>query len=865
LTSLGGLQRSEETMQILTPGTRIGQYEIASRPMMGGMGVVYFALDHSNNGRPVAIKTFRPELLPDRTARDRFLREGTAWIELGSHPHIVRCYTVEYIDPTAFLVLELIAKEQNMPDASLRSWLVPGQPLPLEQALLFALQIARGMQYATEKIPGFVHRDLKPENILVGTDKLPGTNINRLRVTDFGLVKTIASGGRPVLLKATEELEPNQIQFTRGIGTPLYMASEQWKGEPVGVFTDVYAFGCMLYEMLCGQPAIEGKTISELQKSHCDGRIRSLSENLPKALGKLIAKCLALNSTERFLNWKDVLNELEQAYTVYSGMDVPQVRPYTEVGHEQLVQESFSYIALGVSYQDIGKVDVAAEYLEKALKTARVNRDRQGEIAALGNLGNTYGLLGDTKQAISCFEQSLKLAREIGERQWEGIVLNNLGGAYKNLGDARLAISFYKDALEIHREVGNLYGEGSSLNVLGMAYADIGDLQKAIQYYEQALVIIRNIGNKREEGNILNNLGKAYRNLGEVKKAIIYYEKALLIARSVSDRHGEGAALGNLGVSYFHIGNINGAIELYKQQLIITQEIGDQTGEGSALNNIGDAYRTLGKAKQAIEYYEKALVIFHKVSDRRGEGSVIGNLGNAYADLGKSKQAIDYYEQQLVFTREVGDLRGEGNALGNLGAVYLEIGSIQQAVTYCEKAIIIQREIGDRLGEGNSLGNLGSAYLNNGETQQAINYYEQAISVKREIGDFNGVATISFNTAILYARLNDVTLALPRAREAALIWKQIGSPDAKSAQQLYSELQKMNIPVQTNPAQAAFDAFQLANSLQDMQAAVKQYPAMANRGFIQALEEFITEEVRPEDKPRFKQHLEWLHQIASQE
>lgn len=66
------------------------------------------------------IKTFRPEFLPDRAARDRFLREGTAWVELGNHPHIVRCYEVKYIDPTAFLVLELIAQEQNMPDASLR-------------------------------------------------------------------------------------------------------------------------------------------------------------------------------------------------------------------------------------------------------------------------------------------------------------------------------------------------------------------------------------------------------------------------------------------------------------------------------------------------------------------------------------------------------------------------------------------------------------------------------------------------------------------------------------------------------------------------------------------------------------------------
>src|SRR5512147_2249047 len=209
-------------MQTYPPGTRIGPYEIASYPMMGGMGVVYFALDHGNDGRPVALKTFRPELLPDRAARDRFLREGTAWIELGSHPHIVRCYKVEYFDPTAFLVLELIAKEQNMPDASLRSWLIPRRPLPIEQALLFALQIARGMQHASEKIPGFVHRDLKPENILVGADRLPGTNINRLRVTDFGLVKTIVDSDVSGKASNEEKIKPDQIQFTRGVGTPLY-------------------------------------------------------------------------------------------------------------------------------------------------------------------------------------------------------------------------------------------------------------------------------------------------------------------------------------------------------------------------------------------------------------------------------------------------------------------------------------------------------------------------------------------------------------------------------------------------------------------------------------------------------------------
>ncbi len=178
-------------MQFYPSGTRIaGRYEVAGRPLMGGMGIVYLCFDHQEQ-RPVALKTFRPEFLPDRAARDRFLQEGETWVRLGKHPHIVRCYEVfqDSPRPEVYLALELIAKEEGRRDASLRAWLTPGQPLPAEQALLIALQIARGMTHAAETIPGFVHRDLKPENVLVGADRLSNAAINRARVTDFGLVK----------------------------------------------------------------------------------------------------------------------------------------------------------------------------------------------------------------------------------------------------------------------------------------------------------------------------------------------------------------------------------------------------------------------------------------------------------------------------------------------------------------------------------------------------------------------------------------------------------------------------------------------------------------------------------------------------
>jgi serine/threonine protein kinase len=642
-------------MQTYPPGTRIGQYEIASRPMMGGMGVVYFALDHGNDGRPVALKTFRPEFLPDRAARDRFLREGTAWVELGSHQHIVRCYEVEYFDPTAFLVLELIAKEQNLPDASLRSWLIPGHPLPIEQALLFALQIARGMQYATEKIPGFVHRDLKPENILVGADKLPGTNINRLRVTDFGLLKTIADGDVILTTNNVEELKPTQVQFTRGAGTPFYMAPEQWKGEPVGVFTDVYAFGCIVYEMLSGQFAANSESIIELQSSHFNRSHRLIPASLPQNIEALIVKCLALEPIQRYVNWNKITDEVERAYSQYSGLSVPRLDEITDLSHKEQMQAGRSYNAIGTSYLHMGKTDMAIGYFEKALVMAREVGDLIWAGYALGNLGNAYLNLGDAHRAIKFFEQCLELYRETGARHGEGKTLGNLGVTYARLGDVRRAIGYYEQQLVISREIGDRLGEGAALGFLGSAYADIGETRRAIGYYEQGLAIEREIGDRRAESKTLGALGNVYADLKESQKAIGYYEQDLEIANEIGDRRGQGSALGNLGIIYDELGDIQRALEFYEQCLVVHRETGDRHGEGIVLGNLGNAYRALDNTKQALEVYEQALIIRREIGAEHLVASVLFNMASLYSQQGENDSALPLAQEAAQIWLQIGN------------------------------------------------------------------------------------------------------------------------------------------------------------------------------------------------------------------
>jgi len=789
-------------MNTYPPGYRIsGQYEVASRPLMGGMGIVYLCMDIEND-HPVALKTFKPEYLPDRAARDRFLREGTSWVNLGSHPHIVRCHGVEHVGDgrEVYLVLELVAQEPGREDASLRSWISPGQAMPVEQALLFALQIARGMSHACSVLPGFVHRDLKPENVLVGADYLTGTTLNRLRVTDFGLAHTL-EGGADSLTPEGEQLTDQALgrhRLTHGIvGTPRYMAPEQWLGQPVGVFTDVYALGCILYELLSGQAAVRGHTITELQEGHCRGKHEPLPVPLPQPVKDLVERCLTVRGEERFDNWETLSAALEQA----AGQSLPPVSADT-LSREERINAGWAFNAMGLSYQDIGKADVAQSYFERALAIGKTEGQDTLQCAALCNLGNAYVQLGDARRTIGYHEQALSISREIGDRRVEGGVLGNLGIAYRQLGDARRAIGFFEQALAIHRWIGNRPGEGADLGNLGAAYFQLGDARRAIGYHEQALAIHREIGDRRGEGKSLCNLGNAYAQLGDVRRAIGYFEQALAIHREIGDRPGEGVALGNLGSAYLDLGDARRAIGYYEQALAIDREIGDRRGEGSDLGNLGNAYAQLGDARRAIGFFEQALAISRESGDRRVEGSDLGNLGNAYRQLGDARRAIGFFEQALAISRESGDRRVEGSVLGNLGLAYFNLGDARRAIGYHEQALAIDREISDRRGEGADLGNLGNAYADLGDARRAIEFFEKALAIYREIGDLNGIATDLINMALLYAQQGDVNRALPLAQEAARAFAQIGHPEyTQKAQQLVAELQSGQ-PVSSGPSPA---------------------------------------------------------------
>jgi eukaryotic-like serine/threonine-protein kinase len=284
----------------MVPGTVLGSYEIVSLLGAGGMGEVYRARD-SRLGRDVALKVLPPALADDPERVARFQREAQLLASLN-HPHIGAIYGLEQSPSARFLVLELLE------GGTLAQRIEPG-PMPVDEAIEIARQIALALQAAHDK--GVVHRDLKPSNVAF-------TAAGDVKVLDFGLAKLGDSGERPITSTSLSPTITSPALMT-GVGTLLgtaaYMAPEQAKGKPADKRSDVWAFGCVLYEMLTGRRAFEGDdiadTLANVLKIEPDWNQLPLA--LPPAIRVLLRRCLAKDARHRCGDMAAALILLEES------------------------------------------------------------------------------------------------------------------------------------------------------------------------------------------------------------------------------------------------------------------------------------------------------------------------------------------------------------------------------------------------------------------------------------------------------------------------------------------------------------------------------------------------------------------------
>jgi serine/threonine protein kinase len=280
------------------PGGKIGQFRIESELGRGGMGVVYLAHDTKLN-RQVAIKNLPPELIANPDVRSRFSREARILASLN-HPNIATIYEeLEEGEGASYLVLEYV------PGDTLSERIVPGG-LKLEETLSFALQIAEAVAAAHEK--GIIHRDLKPGNIKI-------TPEGKVKVLDFGIARTVSS--EPIAQRSTV------TELGRIIGTPAYMSPEQVRGQEVDRRSDIWSFGCVLYEMLTGRVPFEGETGSDTLAGilEREPEWHALPKNTPTNIQILLRRCLEKDRRRRLQHIGDAAIEIRET------LNVPAVAP----------------------------------------------------------------------------------------------------------------------------------------------------------------------------------------------------------------------------------------------------------------------------------------------------------------------------------------------------------------------------------------------------------------------------------------------------------------------------------------------------------------------------------------------------------
>jgi serine/threonine-protein kinase len=288
----------------LSNGTMLSHHEISSLLGKGGMGEVYRAKDQKL-GRDVAIKVLPEEFAKDADRIARFQREAKLLASLN-HSNIASIYGLEESDGTHFLVLELIEGD-TLADRLKRG------AIPVEDALKLALQIAEALEAAHEK--GVIHRDLKPANIKVTPD-------GKVKVLDFGLAKAFAGDQAEVNLSHSPTLSEAATLQGVILGTAAYMSPEQARGKPVDKRTDIWAFGCVLYEMLTGKAAFQGEDVTDILAAVVKSGVNLdlLPANIHPRIREVIIRCLQKEQRKRYGGIGEAQYEIEQALADPSGV-----------------------------------------------------------------------------------------------------------------------------------------------------------------------------------------------------------------------------------------------------------------------------------------------------------------------------------------------------------------------------------------------------------------------------------------------------------------------------------------------------------------------------------------------------------------
>lgn len=676
------------------PGERIeDRYEVA-QVLRGGMGVVYLCYDHADR-MPVAIKSFQSRFFGNEQAVKRFEQEAWIWTRLDKHPNIVQARIIKTIRERPHIFLEHVSGPEGL-GSDLRSWIEHNR-VRLPQALTFALHVARGMQHATDKVSGLVHRDLKPANILVTHDEVA-------KVTDFGLVRSVDMTDVP----APDDDNGDINRLTRGgaiVGTAPYMSPEQCQALEVDARSDIYAFGCILYEMLAGRPVFDARKFHTWVTAHLTETPHippDVSIDIPGELGALVLACLEKDPENRPQNWGQLVDELSGIYESVIG-EPP------EIARSAARMEAHELMDKGYSLTELGRAEEALDAYDEALAL-------QPDYAwAWARKGRTLRLLARYPEALEAFEQAIEFSPDYGWA-WngKGIVLERMAryedalGAYQraaelkphdvwplyNQADILQSMGRYDDALPLLDQALKVDPmHAHSWAKRGQIFRLLNQDQDAVKAYEVALRF------QPDYGWASNGLGLALKALGRHQEALTAFQNA---ARDVP---GEVWHWYNQVETLVDMGRYDDALAPAQRAVNVDPD------HAYSWAKLAQVHRYLHRYDDALYAYDRALEL------SPGYGWAWNGKGIVLERLGQYEAALTCYDQAAqVSPDDVWHWYNQGNTL-------LQLDRYEEALLPLKKAIEVRPD------HARSWGRVGNVMRHLRRYEDAVPYLERALAL----------------------------------------------------------------------------------------------------------------------------------------
>ncbi|HEX9303303.1 MAG TPA: tetratricopeptide repeat protein [Thermoanaerobaculia bacterium] len=698
----------------LAAGSKLGVYSVLDPLGSGGMGEVYRALD-TRLGREVAIKGLPEEFSRDPARLSRFEREARMLAALN-HPSVAAIYGLEEVDGTKFIVMELVPGDTLSEKLS-------GGGLALDESLLIARQIAEALEAAHER--GIIHRDLKPANIKV-------TPEGRVKVLDLGLAKAFdakeTGPDSDASLSPTLVLEGTQPGVI--LGTAEFMSPEQARGKPVDKRTDIWAFGCIVYEMLAGRRAFAGETATDVLAAIVTSEPRwdVLPPTTPPRIRDLLGRCLQKDPNRRLRDIGDARIQIDEALGEIGARRAPISASFAPTARRRtpalaLVVGALVIVGVWLALRGRHAPRVPAQKSMAILPFQDFSGQADGQLLGdafaetmSARLGRVPGLEVVTPRALAGVSPSETDFRRVSQETGATLVLR---GALQRVADRyRVTYSLVR-APEGVQVAGDAFtGSASEMFAIQdrmadsvLAFLDVKKPQAplrtpgleagaqvtylkaigALQHYDApasvdtAIRLLTEL-NRQEPYSalVLAALGRAYLHKFELTHDAAWADKAIAAcepARKLDDRVPEVHT--TLGQVLALTGKPAEAAAEFEQALA------QQPSSIDALLGLAAAYLAAGRIDDARNVYQRA------AAEQPNYWAVYNHFGSFYYRLGRYPEAIAMFEQAVRHRPE------SSRAYNNLGAAYFKSDRFAGARKAFERSIQIEPNAGAYSGLGN--------------------------------------------------------------------------------------------------------------------------------------------------------------------